>query len=173
MRKGWLPRCTDRRWSRPADVVFRNEAALSPGIRQLEFDMREIVLLGPHVWVEETAQQGQRQLECLARSLGLEGDWVVAEDPFFLPAACTGQGVLATLARSRPKWNIKVTLRGARPGQRQSPRDFLWRTRFGITDAHRAAGPHRLSGGSEWICWLANGVNLLLPRSTMSLRPCS
>ena len=66
---------------------FRNESEVEPGTRQVEFEMREIVLMGKKEWVNETAGAVQRDLAELARGFGLDGAWQPAEDPFFLPQA--------------------------------------------------------------------------------------
>jgi seryl-tRNA synthetase len=66
---------------------FRGEAETRPGVRQIEFEMREIVLIGEEEWVRRSADDGQAALEALARRCGLAGDWQPAEDPFFLPRA--------------------------------------------------------------------------------------
>lgn len=66
---------------------FRHESGTSHGVRQVEFEMREIVLVGRPSWIESTAETGRSRLERLARALGLAGSWQVAQDPFFLPTA--------------------------------------------------------------------------------------
>jgi seryl-tRNA synthetase len=66
---------------------FRHEHETAPGVRQIEFEMREIVLVGPAGWVDRTAQSVKEKVESLARELGLSGTWRVATDPFFLPTA--------------------------------------------------------------------------------------
>lgn len=83
---------------------FRHEAGVRPGVRQLEFEMREIVLAGPKEWVEEKAEEARGRLETLARSLGLAGTWEVAQDPFFLPAA-QGKALLQRLTET--KWEYQ------------------------------------------------------------------
>lgn len=66
---------------------FRREAEFAPGRRQLEFEMREIVLAGaPEALAPLLVEAGARTAE-LASIAGLAGTWVAAEDPFFLPAA--------------------------------------------------------------------------------------
>ena len=62
---------------------FRAECHTEPGVRQVEFEMRELVLLGPRAWVEASAEDARRDIEALARGLGLDGDWQTGEDPFF------------------------------------------------------------------------------------------
>ena len=66
---------------------YRKEAAFQFGRRQLEFEMREIVLLGEPEWLNEKLAQIQTQIEQIADSYGLPAHWETAEDPFFLPTA--------------------------------------------------------------------------------------
>jgi acyl carrier protein len=66
---------------------FRHEAETAPGRRQIEFEMREIVLVGEEGWVETTAAALRGALAELAAFWGLPGRWEPAEDPFFLPRA--------------------------------------------------------------------------------------
>jgi seryl-tRNA synthetase len=94
-----------RRLARPAIVTaagrcFRHEASTDPGRRQIEFDMREIVLLGPGDWVRATATDCQNRLERAATLFELNGQWRIAEDPFFLPRA-QGQALMQRLKESK------------------------------------------------------------------------
>jgi hypothetical protein len=68
---------------------FRNEdpAALAPGRRQMEFQMRELILIGDGGWIERRLAVLKPGVEVLASTLGLEADWQPANDPFFLPRA--------------------------------------------------------------------------------------
>lgn len=68
---------------------FRNEepSELVPGRRQIEFQMRELIFVGPSDWIEEHLRQMQPEIAALAASLGLSGDWQSASDPFFLPSS--------------------------------------------------------------------------------------
>jgi hypothetical protein len=68
-------------------LCFRGEQGTAPGIRQIEFEMREIVFLGPSDWVLAQSRAAVDRLTTLAGRLGLCGEWQPAEDPFFLPAA--------------------------------------------------------------------------------------
>jgi hypothetical protein len=68
-------------------TCFRGERETSPGIRQIEFAMREIVFAGPAEWVDAEIERASRRVEALATSFGLRGEWRAAEDPFFLPRA--------------------------------------------------------------------------------------
>jgi len=71
---------------------FRGEQHISPGVRQVEFEMREIVFLGERSWVLRQSTAARARVMALARRFGLEGAWHPAEDPFFLPA---GEGKAA------------------------------------------------------------------------------
>lgn len=68
---------------------FRNEAAdeLQPGRRQIEFQMRELVLIGDKEWIEQELANVQTEINGLASGFGMSGSWEVASDPFFLPRA--------------------------------------------------------------------------------------
>jgi seryl-tRNA synthetase len=77
---------------------FRAEAECEAGVRQVEFNMREIVLLGAPAWIDESAEQGRVAIEAMATEVGLGGKWVVGEDPFFLPAAA-GKALMQRLLK--------------------------------------------------------------------------
>lgn len=68
---------------------FRNEAKdeLAPGRRQMEFLMRELVLVGAPGWIEERLAVLQPGIDALAAALRLQTAWYPASDPFFLPRA--------------------------------------------------------------------------------------
>ncbi|HEY3901875.1 MAG TPA: hypothetical protein VGM54_24895 [Chthoniobacter sp.] len=68
---------------------FRNEevSALVPGRRQIEFEMRELILIGIPDWIEERLTHLKAGVETLAGAFGLEAEWQPANDPFFLPSA--------------------------------------------------------------------------------------
>jgi hypothetical protein len=68
-------------------ACFRAEQETTAGIRQIEFEMREIVWLGAADWVNAQLGVAVKRLTALARRLGVDGTWEPAEDPFFLPAA--------------------------------------------------------------------------------------
>jgi hypothetical protein len=70
-------------------ICFRNEDAdaLAPGRRQVEFEMRELILAGPEEWIEKRLNQFQPAVTELADARGLETAWCPANDPFFLPRA--------------------------------------------------------------------------------------
>jgi hypothetical protein len=77
-------------------TCFRAEQQTVPGIRQIEFEMREIIFLGPQYWVNTQIVVAVSRLTGLARRLGLPGTWEPAEDPFFLPAA-SGKALMQRL----------------------------------------------------------------------------
>ena len=66
---------------------FRREAEFAPGRRQIEFEMREIVLCGSADWIEARSQEAPARVEAMAAAWGISGAWEVATDPFFLPVA--------------------------------------------------------------------------------------
>jgi hypothetical protein len=68
---------------------FRNEetSELIPGRRQVEFEMRELILIGTPAWIEERLANLKPGVEALADAFGLEAEWHPANDPFFLPSA--------------------------------------------------------------------------------------
>ena len=69
---------------------FRHEEAseLLPGRRQIEFTMRELILIGEPDWIAGRLAHLQPEVEALAQSCGLNDlAWHPANDPFFLPRA--------------------------------------------------------------------------------------
>jgi len=84
---------------------FRNEAGTSPGERQIEFEMREIVIAAAAEQLQQLVLQVKSRVESLARRHGLAGAWNVAEDPFFLPAA-QGKAYLQRLKET--KWEFRA-----------------------------------------------------------------
>lgn len=77
---------------------FRAERESAPGIRQIEFEMREIVLLGAPAWIDTSAEMARLAIETVGREAGLTGEWEVAEDPFFLPVAA-GKALMQRLLK--------------------------------------------------------------------------
>lgn len=68
---------------------FRNEeiSELRPGRRQVEFQMRELVLVGSAAWIQTELEGIQEELRGIAKEYQLDGAWEAASDPFFLPVA--------------------------------------------------------------------------------------
>jgi hypothetical protein len=67
---------------------FRNEAKdeLAAGRRQVEFEMRELILVGAPGWIDAQLEAWQPGVEALARQCGFQAAaWQPASDPFFLP----------------------------------------------------------------------------------------
>lgn len=87
---------------------FRNEdaAALVPGRRQIEFQMRELVLIGSENWIEDRIRILQPGVEKLSRDCGLNGEWVAASDPFFLPRA-RGRAHMQRLRQTKLEWCLE------------------------------------------------------------------
>lgn len=68
---------------------FRNEevSELNPGRRQVEFQMRELVLIGHADWIQTELEGVQEELRNIASEYQIHGAWTPASDPFFLPVA--------------------------------------------------------------------------------------
>jgi hypothetical protein len=79
-------------------TCYRAESTSAPGVRQIEFAMRELVFVGPAAWVDAEIESASRQLETLALRLGLRGEWRAADDPFFLPRAA-GKALMQRLLK--------------------------------------------------------------------------
>ena len=110
---------------------FRAEREASPGVRQIEFEMREIVALGSAAWVDTCAGAVQAAIGTLAEQLGLPGDWQPAEDPFFLPAAA-GKALMQRMLK------VKLEYQWPRAGglalASVNRHGAFFGTRFAITD---------------------------------------
>jgi hypothetical protein len=79
---------------------YRREAAFQFGRRQLEFEMREIVLLGDPEWLNERISLLQVEIDRIAERYALLVHWQTAEDPFFLPTA-KGKAVMQRLMETK------------------------------------------------------------------------
>lgn len=88
---------------------FRAERESAPGVRQIEFEMREIVLLGKAAWVDSSAEAARIAIETIAGDMSLSGQWQAAEDPFFLPVAA-GKALMQRLLK------VKVEYQWPGPG---------------------------------------------------------
>ena len=84
---------------------FRAEEETDPGIRQLEFEMREIVLLGYPQWVDAWVEYVRTAVEQAAVVAGLIGTWEPAEDPFFLPGAA-GKALMQRLMKVKFEYRL-------------------------------------------------------------------
>jgi len=82
---------------------FRAERERCQGVRQVEFEMRELVLLGPSEWIQRAADEAPSLMASLAAEFGLQGEWVVATDPFFLPAAA-GKALMQQLQKTKVEY---------------------------------------------------------------------
>lgn len=83
----------------------RAELQTEAGVRQLEFEMREIVLLGRADWVDARVEFLKAAVGQLAGGAGLAGVWEPAEDPFFLPAAA-GKAMMQRLLQSKLEYRL-------------------------------------------------------------------
>ena len=84
-------------------TCYRAEQTTAPGVRQIEFAMRELVFIGPAAWVDAEIERASARLEALALRLGLRGEWRTAEDPFFLPRA-EGKALMQRLLKVKREY---------------------------------------------------------------------
>ncbi len=84
---------------------FRREAEFTPGRRQVEFEMREIVLCGPPAWIEERIAEARERVLSLAGAAGIRGAWETATDPFFLPTA-SGKVLIQRLQETKQEFVV-------------------------------------------------------------------
>lgn len=84
---------------------FRREAEFIPGRRQIEFEMREIILCGPPAWLAPLLAEARGRIEAFAAATGLAGRWDAAEDPFFLPAA-QGKALLQRIQETKTEFLV-------------------------------------------------------------------
>jgi hypothetical protein len=85
---------------------FRREEEFTPGRRQLEFEMREIVLCGAPEWIEAKARDALARVHAIATRLGIEGgEWETATDPFFLPTA-KGKAMIQKLQETKMEFVV-------------------------------------------------------------------
>jgi hypothetical protein len=130
---------------------FRHEVSLCPGTRQIEFEMREIVWIGPSDWVHRQLEVGHQRLTALATELGLAGEWMVAEDPFFLPAA-QGKAFMQRLQETKLEYQSASDAVALASVNRHGS---FFGSRFGIVDR---------SGESVHTACLAVGLDRWLSR---------
>jgi hypothetical protein len=112
---------------------FRAERETSAGVRQIEFEMREIVLLGPREWIEGAADEAPSQIASLAGPFGLDGEWVAATDPFFLPAAA-GKALMQRLQQTKIEYQSPHA--GGLALASINRHGTFFGTRFSITDRY-------------------------------------
>lgn len=79
---------------------YRREDHFQEGRRQLEFEMREIVMIGAPDWVDAKISEIRPEVDAIALSYGLPTYWETAEDPFFLPTA-KGKALIQRLMETK------------------------------------------------------------------------
>jgi hypothetical protein len=99
----------------------------------LEFEMREIVLAGPREWLNDMVRDLRIGLENLALSLGMNGTWEVAEDPFFLPAA-SGKALMQRLCETKLEYRSRAREPIGLALARVNRHGSFFGERFGILD---------------------------------------
>jgi hypothetical protein len=79
---------------------FRNEEYTIPERRQIEFDMREFILIGHEHWIESQLEAWQATLLKFAAQIGIDAQWQSASDPFFLPLS-KGRALMQRLLNTK------------------------------------------------------------------------
>ena len=111
---------------------FRHEASVIPGTRQIEFEMREIIWIGPGDWVIEQLETGRQRLTALADDLMLAGEWVMAEGPLLLARRrVQGKAFLQRLQETKREFQSHD---GAVALASVNRHGSFFGTRFGIVD---------------------------------------
>ncbi|CAM3108808.1 hypothetical protein [Rariglobus hedericola] len=85
---------------------FRREIEFIPGRRQIEFEMREIILCGDPEWMEPFLTNAVTRIDEIATSSNLSGVWALAEDPFFLPVA-QGKALIQRLQETKKEFLVR------------------------------------------------------------------
>jgi hypothetical protein len=86
---------------------FRREAEFVPSRRQVEFEMREIILGGAPDWIALRAGEARQRVAAIAGELGLSGNWEAASDPFFLPTA-QGKAYVQRLQETKHEFVVRT-----------------------------------------------------------------
>ena len=149
---------------------FRAEAQTAPGVRQIEFEMREIVFLGPGPWVEAMSAAAAERLATLAVDLGLEGQWTAAEDPFFLPVAA-GKALMQRLLGLKQEYRL-----GGAEGvalMSINRHGTFFGDRFDIRDARDGAAVHTACVAVGLDRWHAHALSVVEMRGLHVEQPAS
>ena len=85
---------------------FRREAEFTAGRRQLEFEMREIVLCGAPDWIDSMAADARSRIEAIGAGFGFSGVWETAMDPFFLPTS-HGKALIQRLQETKKEFVVR------------------------------------------------------------------
>jgi hypothetical protein len=85
---------------------YRNEREVVPGRRQIEFEMRELVVVGEASWIEDQIQFWESQIGRLANRFGIVATWKPATDPFFLPKS-KGRELMQRLLNTKREYCLR------------------------------------------------------------------
>jgi hypothetical protein len=99
--------------------------------------MREVVFLGPTLWVQQQRQEWRERVSHFARGLGLEGEIALANDPFF---GNGGRGKKLLQQLKELKYELRLPLAAGQSTAVASfnLHDTFFGERFGITLADGA-----------------------------------
>lgn len=98
---------------------FRHEEEFVPGRRQMEFEMRELILVGAPAELEPWLAAAQVRTESLAARYQVSGTWQIAQDPFFLPTS-RGRQLMQRLQETKKEFIVDLSkytapTRGTKP----------------------------------------------------------
>jgi hypothetical protein len=85
---------------------YRNERDVDPGRRQIEFEMRELVVVGEESWIEEQILWWKNEIGALASRSGIVASWKPATDPFFLPNS-KGRALMQRLLNTKWEYSLR------------------------------------------------------------------
>lgn len=85
---------------------YRHEEEFIPGRRQLEFEMRELILVGAPEALELRLDEARARVEALAARAGFAGEWETAQDPFFLPTS-RGRQLMQRLQETKKEFVVR------------------------------------------------------------------
>jgi seryl-tRNA synthetase len=106
--------------------------------RLWEFTMREVVFLGPAIWVQQQRREWRERVSDFARALGLEGEIAVANDPFFGNGG-RGRKLLQQLKELKYELRLPLEAGQSLPVASFNLHDTFFGERFGLTLADGAS----------------------------------
>jgi hypothetical protein len=136
---------------------YRNEQEIIPGRRQIEFEMRELVVVGSESWIEDQLVRWEQQIGMVARRFGIVASWKAAADPFFLPTA-KGKALMQRLLKTKQEYCLSDGLAIASINRHRDyfANRFSIRTVTGLP-VHSACIAFGLD---RWMCAVGQGKNV-------------
>jgi hypothetical protein len=144
---------------------YRNEQEIIPGRRQIEFEMRELVVVGSESWIEDQLVRWEQQIGMVARRFGIVASWKAAADPFFLPTS-KGKALMQRLLKTKQEYCLSDGLAIASINRHRDyfANRFSIRTVTGLP-AHSACIAFGLD---RWVCAVGQWAAPTMPTSPTS-----